>query len=348
MKIVVLAGGISTERDVSFVSGMGVYNALRKKGHQAILIDVFMGYDKDDWEEVFDKDIDWTETIEAIKTESPDIEKVKAMRPGWERDFFGPHVMDICRMSDMVFMALHGANGEDGKIQACFELFGIRYSGADYVSSAICMNKGITKDLFIAGGIPTPAGIRFSRDEAPQDKIPYPCIVKACRGGSSVGVVIANNDEEYEKALSEAFRYDNEVVVEQYIKGREFSIAVVDGKAYPIIEITPISGFYDYKNKYQPGATIETCPAQLDNELSKEIALCAEKAFRLLRLHNYARFDFMMDEEGKYYFLEANTLPGMTPLSLMPQEAQALGISYEDLCQLLVDQTMRINKNGAY
>jgi len=341
MKIVVLAGGISTERDVSFVSGMGIYKALKSKGHDVMLLDVFMGYDSDDWKDVFNKDEDWSKAIAAIKDDAPNLDEVKAMRPGWEKNFFGPHVMDICHLADMVFLALHGANGEDGKIQACFDLFGIKYSGTDYVSSAICMDKGITKDLFAAGGIPTPAGIRFKKNEEPARKVPYPCIVKACCGGSSVGVVIAEDDAGYERALAEAFSYDNEVVVEQYIKGREFAISVVDGKAYPIIEIAPIHGFYDYKNKYQPGATIETCPAELSAEKTEEISRMAEKAFKVLRLKNYVRFDLMMDADGNFYFLEANTLPGMTATSLMPQEAQVLGISYADLCQDIVDITMR-------
>jgi D-alanine-D-alanine ligase len=341
MKIVVLAGGISTERDVSLVSGMGIYKALKSKGHQVMLLDVFLGYEHEDWQEVFEKDEDWVKSIGAIKNENPDLEAVKALRPDWQKNFFGPHVIDICQQADVVFMALHGENGENGKIQACFDLNGIRYTGTDYVSSAICMNKGIAKDLFRAADIPTPVGIRLKKGEAASEKVPYPCIVKACCGGSSVGVVIANNDQEYEKALAEAFRYDDEVVIEQYIKGREFSVGVIDGKAYPIIEIAPIQGFYDYKNKYQAGSTIETCPAKLSDEKTKAMQEAAEKAFRILRLKNYARMDFMMNENGDFFCLEANTLPGMTPTSLLPQEAQALGISYEDLCQMLVDISLR-------
>ena len=341
MDIVVLAGGISTERDVSFVSGMGVYKALKSLGHRTVLLDVFMGYDGEDWQDVFASDRDWSEAIHAIRTDSPDLDAVKAMRPGWERSFFGPHVMDICQMADVVFLGLHGANGEDGRIQACFDLYGIKYTGTDYTSSAICMNKGITKDLFLSGGIPTPPGIRFKKwDERPKADLPMPCVVKACCGGSSVGVSIVNKIEDYEAALAEAFKYDDEVVVEKYIDGREFSIGVINGKALPIIEIAPLSGFYDYKNKYQPGATVETCPADLDEAKTEEISRCAEKAFRLLRLNSYARFDFMMTEDGNYYFLEGNTLPGMTPMSLIPQEAAAAGISYEQLCQMIVDAAM--------
>ena len=238
-------------------------------------------------------------------------------------------------------MALHGENGENGKIQACFDLNGIRYTGTDYVSSAICMNKAIAKDLFAAAGVPTPAGVRLKKGGDTSCQVPYPCVVKACCGGSSVGVVMAHNDEEYAQALEEAFRYDNEIVVEQYIKGREFSVGVVDGKAYPVIEIAPLHGFYDYKNKYQAGSAIETCPAELDETKTKAMQEAAELAFKVLRLKNYARMDFMMDEDGNFYCLEANTLPGMTPTSLLPQEAKVLGLDYADLCQLLIDLSMR-------
>ncbi len=341
MKIVVLAGGISTERDVSLVSGMGIYKALKNKGHQTMLLDVFLGYPEDDWQQVFEMDKDWSAAISAIKEESADLEAVKALRPDWKERFFGPHVLDICRSADIVFMALHGENGENGKIQACFDLNGIRYTGTDYVSSAISMDKAIAKDIFRANGVPTPAGIHMKKGEAPKEKVPYPCIVKACCGGSSVGCAIAHNDAEYTDALENAFLYDDEVVVEQFISGREFSVGIVDGKAYPVIEIAPVSGFYDYKNKYQAGATIETCPADLSPEKTAELQKIAEDVFKALRLKNYARADFMMDGSGNFYCLEANTLPGMTPTSLLPQEAKVLGISFEDLCELIVSLSMR-------
>ena len=152
---------------------------------------------------------------------------------------------------------------------------------------------------------------------------------------------MAHNDEEYAQALEEAFRYDNEIVVEQYIKGREFSVGVVDGKAYPVIELAPIQGFYDYHNKYAAGSTIETCPAQISQELTRRMQGYAEQAYRVLRLEKYARIDFMMDEEENMYCLEANTLPGMTPTSLLPQEAAALGMSFADLCEKLIEVSMK-------
>ena len=341
MNIVVLAGGISTERDVSLISGKGIYRAVKSKGHKAILLDVFLGYEGDDVDRIFDVEKDWEAQVTGIKETNPDLDAIKALRPDWEKNYFGPNVIRLCQMADVVFMALHGENGENGKIQAYFDLMGITYTGTDYVSSAICMDKGLTKDMFIRYGIPTPQGIRLKKGAVESEKVPYPCIVKASCGGSSVGVTIARNDEEYETAKKVAFSYDDEAIIEQYIEGREFSCGVLDGKALPVIEIAPLVGFYDYKNKYQAGSAVETCPAEISPEKTAEMQHYAEEAFRVLRLKNYARMDFMMSKTGELYCLEANTLPGMTPTSLLPQEAAAVGIGYEDLCEKLIEISVR-------
>ena len=341
MKVVVLTGGISTERDVSLSSGKMIYEAVKKNGHRAVLLDVYLGYEGDHVEKVFDKEEDWAKEIGAIGEDNPDIEAVKALRPDGEKNFFGPNVIAICQAADVVFMALHGENGENGKIQACFDLMGIVYTGTDYVSSALCMDKGLAKELFDYHGIPTPKGICLKKGDDYEGTIPFPCVVKSCCGGSSVGVCIAKNEEEYGAALEEGFRYDDKVVVEQYIKGREFSVGVMDGKALPVIEIAPISGFYDYKNKYQAGSAVETCPAHLSERKTKELQHLAERVFQVLRLKNYARMDFMMNEEEEIFCLEANTLPGMTPTSLLPQEAQAVGIDYGQLCEKIMESALK-------
>ncbi len=340
MKVVVLAGGTSTERDVSLSSGSMIYKALKKNGHKVMMLDVYLGYEGD-VSGIFEKDIDWAAEVGGVSEKAPDLESVKAMRKDGGKSFFGPNVLAICEQADAVFMALHGANGEDGKIQACFELMGVPYTGTDYVSSAMAMDKGIAKDIFRAHNIPTPDGIRLRAGEAEARKIPYPCIVKACCGGSSVGVYVANNDEEYEKAKQEAFAYDGEVVIEQYIRGREFSIGVMDGKALPVIEIAPKQGFYDYKNKYQAGSTVETCPAQIPEDKTLKMQKIAEDVYRALRMKNYARMDFMMNEQGEMYCLEANTLPGMTPTSLLPQEAAVVGIGFEELCEKILQYAVK-------
>jgi len=341
MKIVVLCGGISTERDVSLISGKMIYEALKRKGHKVVLIDAYLGINET-IDDPFNSDFDWTKDINNIDTINPDIEEVKKKRILPELGYFGPHVLEICGEADIVYMGLHGEDGENGKIQAAFDLMGIKYTGNDYVSSALAMNKAIAKELFVNNGIPTPKGIKLNINERNnQNTVSYPCIVKACSGGSSIGCSIANNDEEYVKALDEGFKYDTEVVVEEFIKGREFSCAVIAGKALPVIEIAPKVGFYDYKNKYQEGSTVETCPAVLSKEKTKEIQDISEKVFKVLRLTSYARMDFMMSENEDLYCLEANTLPGMTPISLLPQEAKVIGINFDDLCELIINLSLR-------
>ena len=345
MNIIVLAGGISTEREVSLSSGSMVYKALKSKGHKVAMVDVYLGIEDAEIAanpaHIFEMEKDWAADVSGIGEHNPDIEAVKAMRPDGAKNFFGPNVIAVCQAADVVFMALHGQYGEDGKIQACFDLMGICYTGTDYVSSALAMDKGITKDLFHTYRIPTPQGIRLRKGQEDPGTVSFPCVVKVCTGGSSVGVYMVHNDEEYEQAKKEAFCYGDELVIEQYIKGREFSVAVMDGKALPVIEIAPLQGFYDYKNKYQAGSTVETCPAELPEEVAEGMQHAAEEAFRALRLKNYARMDFMMDENNVFYCLEANTLPGMTPTSLLPQEAQAVGIDFAQLCENIVQSAWR-------
>ena len=297
MKIVVLAGGTSTERTVSITSGTGICKALRQKGHQAILVDIFCGIENVDRENPFPSEYDVDAASEYMSAFNDRIEQMKKER----RSFFGPNVLKLCEAADIVFLGLHGANGEDGKVQATFDLMRIKYTGTGYLSSALA----------------------------------------TCCGGSSVGVYIVNDQAEYEQALKDAYSYENEVVVEEYIKGREFSVAVVDGKAYPIIEIAPLQGFYDYKNKYQAGSTIETCPAEISPELTEKMQHYAEAGAKALFMEGYCRLDFMMKENGDMYCLEANTLPGMTPTSLIPQEAKVLGIDYPTLCEKLIEVSMK-------
>ena len=335
MNILILAGGTSTERDVSFVTGKNVYAAIKKNGHKAIIVDPFMGYEGDT-QGLFEADIDWSATIEAIKEDNPDIESIKASRDPKYKGFFGPNVIKLCKEADVVFMALHGENGENGRIQAAFDLEGICYTGTDTLSSAVCLNKGLAKEIMAYNGISTPKGVHIYKGEDTSNNIGYPCVVKSCCGGSSVGVTIVYDESGYEAALKEGFRYDDEVIIEEYVKGREFSVAVMEGKALPVIEIIPKTGFYDYKNKYQAGATVEVCPAQIDENKTKEMQTFAERAFKALRLRDYARMDFMMSESGKIYCLEANTLPGMTSTSLIPQEAAAIGISFEELIEKII------------
>ena len=341
MRVVVLAGGISTEREVSIVSGTLVCQALREKGHQAILLDVFFGNDKIDMNNIFPDEYDIDDNVAYIKSFNDQMDTVKQQR----LDFFGQNVIAVCQAADIVFLALHGEQGENGKVQAAFDLHGIKYTGSGYLSSALAMDKGLTKKLFAINGIPTPIGIVLEKDNHSANitncQMNFPVVVKPCCGGSSVGVTIVEDQASYEKAVQYAFTYEDEVVVEQYINGREFSVGIVDHEAYPVIEIAPLEGFYNYQNKYSAGATVETCPANLTKEQSEEMQSYALKGVDVLYIDGYARLVFMMNEAGQMFCLEANTLPGMTPTSLLPQEAQVLGIDYPTLCEKLIAVSLK-------
>ena len=347
MNIVVLAGGLSTERDVSFKTGSMVEKALKENGHKVILLDVFMGYRdaEEDLDGIFDRTEEISVKVENIPEIAPDLEKVRALRKDQSDCFFGPNVIRMCQMADIVFMALHGENGENGKIQAAFDLMGIRYTGSDYLSSAIAMNKGIAKQFFQANHIPTPRGISMTKekriDDVAQLEISFPCVVKPCCGGSSIGVTIVTNQEEFNIALDEAFHWENEIIIEEYVRGRELSVGVIEGKALPIIEIAPIQGFYDYKNKYKAGSAVETCPADLPQEITERIQRYAEKVARVIGLDTYSRSDFLLNDQNEIFCLEANTLPGMTPTSLLPQEAAAIGIDFNQLCEKIIEISLR-------
>lgn len=348
MKIIVLAGGLSTERDVSLITSSKVCEALRQNGHQAAMLDVFFGYEKDASEDFFERNDAFDFESIKIQVNDPDLEAIKAERKGDPDCFFGPNVIELCKMADLVFMGLHGADGENGKVQAAFDTLGIRYTGSGYLGSALAMNKGLAKRVLQAGGVPSPKGfsLKKNQDHTPSETMIYPCVVKPCCGGSSVGVSIASDEKEYYAALEEAFRYEEEVLVEECIQGREFSIGVVGKEAMPIIEIIPKEGFYDYKNKYQSGLVDDICPAPLDEETTKKMQDFAVKAFEELKLEVYARIDFLMDEKGQMFCLEANTLPGMTPTSLLPQEALAAGISYGQLCEKMIQLTLEKYKES--
>lgn len=342
MDIVVLAGGLSTERDVSFKTGDMVAKALRENGHRVILLDVFMGYKEaeEDISDIFEHSIEASVSVSAIPETAPDLAKVKASRKDQSACFFGPNVISMCQMADIVFMALHGENGENGKIQAAFDLLGIKYTGSGYLSSAFAMDKGAAKIFFEKNGVPTPTGMKMTKadhtDDFDKTGLSLPCVVKPCCGGSSIGVSIVRTKEQFHAALDEAFRWEDELIIEEYIEGREFSVGVLEYQALPIIEIAPVEGFYDYKNKYKAGSTVETCPAELSKEITEEMQKYAVMAAEALGLDTYSRMDFLLNKEGKIYCLEANTLPGMTPTSLLPQEAGVIGMNFNELCEKLI------------
>lgn len=340
MNVIVLCAGISTERGVSINTGSKVCEALRTKGHNAVMLDVFFGTDDKDIFTKAEKAYDIEAAKEEISSYNSKVEEEKTKRDC----FFGENVLDLCKKADIVFMALHGENGENGKVQATFDLMGIKYTGTGCLGSAMAMDKGISKQIFMANNIPTPKGVWLTKgepDSLEEIGMTVPCVVKPCCGGSSVGVTIVENEDDYHKALEESFKYEDEVVIEQYVKGREFSVGVIDGEALPIIEIVPKEGFYDYTNKYIAGMTDEFCPAEISAEATALMQKHAIEVYEALKLESYARIDFLMEEDGSMYCLEANTLPGMTATSLLPQEAQAIGIDFPGLCDLLIEKSLK-------
>lgn len=351
MKIIVLAGGLSPERDVSLISGAGICKTLRDKGHQAFLMDVFFGfpYDSDKLEEVFDLPGGGLEIAEGIKTTAPDLEALKKSRPDQSDCYLGPNVIELCRMADITFMGLHGSVGENGKLQATFDILGIKYTGPNSLGCAVSMNKLVTKQIFKSADVPTPRGTSLT--QATKDtllsELGYylPLIVKPCSGGSSIGVYIVHTEEEYKNAIHESFdiNHEDEVVIEPYIKGREFACGILAGKALPLVEIIPKDGVFDYENKYQDGGAQEICPPiSIDEGTQKAIQAAGEKAFEALRMDVYSRADFIVDDaDGRFYCLEMNALPGMTPASLMPKAAKAAGIEYGDLCDKIIEESYK-------
>ena len=339
MNIVVLCGGLSMERNVSISSGTLICGALRKLGHRAVMVDMFYGLEDYDVEpaRLFEMLPPLGET--SVSEQAPDLEAVRRSRKWQSPSKVGKGVFELCALADVVFLALHGACGEDGRIQAALDLMGVPYTGSGYLGSAIAMDKDLTKQLVRGAGVKTPQWrllyYKDSQIEALCGELKLPCVVKPVDSGSSIGVAIAHSREELEKALRENVGLGR-VIVEEYVAGREVQVGVLQGKALPSIEIIPHGGFYDYKNKYQAGAALEVTPAPISPAATQKVQQIAEQVFRALKLSVYARMDFLLTADEEAYCLEANTLPGMTPTSLLPQEAAVIGLDYITLCERII------------
>jgi D-alanine-D-alanine ligase len=261
---------------------------------------------------------------------------------------FGEGVLELCQMADIAFLALHGACGEDGRIQATLETLGIPFTGSGYMGAACAMDKDLTKKLVIPTGVKTPAWekVRYTAQDIPAiaARTALPVVVKPLSSGSSIGVSIANTREELVQALEDCIPLGANVVLEQYVSGREIQVAYLIDRALPSIEITPKQGFYDYANKYQPGAAIETTPANIPPEWEARLAADTKKVFEAVGMAVYARADFIVTPDGTPWFLEINTLPGMTPTSLVPQEAAVVGLSYGDLCEAIIHASLQLKR----
>ena len=344
MKIVVLGGGISTERHVSLVTGTSVCRALRSLGHRAIFVDLYMGLENYDGalEAAFDAPDGFIGQVAIGKT-APDLEKVRAARRDRSPSRIGKNVLELCRLADCVFLGLHGADGEDGKIQATLDLLGVPYTGSGPLASAMAMDKAVAKRLMEGAGVLTPKWqeLRYTEADIPRlvSGLPVPCAVKVVNGGSSIGVALPDTRAELEQALRELLRFHSRVIVEEKIRGREITQPILDGRYMCAIEIVPPAGsYFDYVAKYQSGAegAQEICPARITEAEQKAVGEAALQVHRALGLSVYSRVDFILDSEGRPWCLEVNTLPGMTPNSLIPKAAAAEGMNFARLCEKIV------------
>lgn len=336
MRIVVLAGGLSPEREVSLVSGRMIADALVQRGHSVLLLDLAEGISNlpRDPRSLFTRKI----ACPQVKIASVPPQKPETPRKG-RQSWIGPNVLRLCGYADKVFLALHGSVGENGWLQATLDLHGIPYTGSDAVGSMLAMDKDLTKRLLRNAGLPTPDWMAFDPATLPLDaidaRIGFPCVIKPTGCGSSVGISMVERAEELPAALQSAASWGCRVMAEKKIVGRELTVGILDGNPLPAVEICPKTGFYDYKNKYD-GSTEEICPAPLSSVIKSRIEAFSLRAFKALRLRDYARFDYILDHTEGLWCLEANTLPGMTPTSLFPRAAAAEGLSFCELCERIV------------
>ena len=349
MKIVVLAGGLSTERQVALTSGTGVCKALREKGHKAVLVDMFLGLESYEGrlEDIFDAP-DGLCGQSRVESVEPDLDAVRRSRKDKSSSMLGKDVLTVCRMADAVFLALHGSCGEDGRIQATLDLLGVPYTGSGYLGSGMAMDKAVTKRFMDSLGVRTAPwhDVYYTEQDIPRlvRELEVPCAVKIVNGGSSIGVELPDTKAQLETALRSLLRYGDHVVVEKKIKGREIQIAVLGDTYLPAVEIIPKGAYFDYVSKYQKDGAVELCPAPITDEKWRQVGEMALTLHRGLGLDVYSRADFILDENGQAWCLEINTLPGMTPTSLVPQEAAQVGYSYGDLCEKIVELSLAARK----
>lgn len=322
MKVAVLFGGTSAERDVSIASGAQIVAALREVGHEVIAVDTARGVLTPEEEREFLRP--------EVAPVPPELAALDMLRTGDPTALMrAPEFQG----TDVVFLALHGGTGEDGTVQAMLDLVGIPYTGSGHLASAIAMDKEVAKRLFRDAGVPTPDWIMAPAPvEDVIERLGLPVVVKPSKQGSTVGLTVVKRPEDYDAAVELAFRYDDEVMIERFIPGREVTVGILDGKALPVGEIIPKHEIFDYECKYQPGMAEEIFPADLPSAAAREMQRLALQAHRALKLRNFSRIDFRMDESGGFWCLEANTLPGMTANSLFPRSARAAGISFPEVC----------------
>ena len=327
MKITVLMGGTSSERNVSLASGIRIVQALRTRGHDVTPMDPARG--------VIGAAEERALSTGKVGAEPPSLESLSKFAEGT----FLPNLtsMKEIREADVVFLALHGGQGEDGTLQALLDMAHVKYTGSGHLSSALAMDKDLSKKLFRMDDVKTADWLMAPvTTEQVEGMLGLPVIVKPSKQGSTVGLSLVKKREEIATAIEEASKYDDEVMVEAFIPGRELTVGILGDIALPVGEIFPKHEIYDYECKYTAGMASEEFPAKLSKEATEKVQQQALLAFKALKLRGYARIDFRLTTEGEFYCLEANTLPGMTELSLIPQGAAAMGIAFPELCERIV------------
>jgi len=330
MKVAVLMGGRSSEREISLRTGRGVAQALRNLGHDVAAVDAANG-----------------RLLPAGEEERAAL-PTQALEPAGETALARPETL---AGAEVVFIALHGAAGENGTLQALLDLAGKTYTGSGMLASALAMNKAISKRIFAQAGIPTP---RWQLLEPGQDAGAVdlaalgglPLVIKPNEEGSSVGLTIVHETSELPGAITLAAGL-GEVLIEEFIPGRELTVAVLGDEPLPIVEIRPKSGLYDYESKYTAGRSEYFCPADLPEELAARVRALGLEAARVLGCRGVSRVDFRMNDDSVPYCLEVNTVPGMTPTSLVPMAAKARGLSYDQLVQRMLELALSDARRGA-
>jgi D-alanine-D-alanine ligase len=328
MKVAVLFGGTSSERDVSIASAAQVVEALKRRGHTVVLVDCELG--------VLNVDQAANFFAAGIAPEPPKL--------GQDRRYAVAQLAADAelRSVDVVFLALHGGYGEGGYVQGLLELLALPFTGADLRGSAIALDKDITKRLIRAAGVPTADW--YMAPVSPEKVLAdfgLPLIVKPNREGSTVGLTLVKEAGQLAPAIALAQTYDPEVVIERFVPGRELTVGVLDGQALAVGEIIPKGELFDYESKYQAGGASEVFPAQVSDELAQTLRKYALTVARSVKVAPYCRVDFRVDPEGNPWVLEVNTLPGMTATSLLPQSARAVGISFDELCERICRLALR-------
>src|ERR1700704_1637612 len=327
MKITVLMGGTSSERNVSLASGIRIVQALRARGHKVTTLDPARG--------VLSAKEEKELSTGKVGTEPPSLESLSKVAEGTFLSNLTS--MKEVKEADVAFLALHGGQGEDGTIQALLDMAYVKYTGSGHLSSALAMDKDLSKKLFRMEDVKTADWLMApATTEQVEGILGLPVIVKPSKQGSTVGLSLVKKREDLAPAIAEASKYDDEVMVEQFIPGRELPVGILGDVALPVGEIFPKHEIYDYECKYTAGMASEEFPAKLSKEATEKVQQQALLAFKALKLRGYARIDFRLTTEGEFYCLEANTLPGMPELSLIPQGAAAMGLTFPELCERIV------------